>query len=298
MTELDSSDVVRVRLDFSYDGGDFQGWAAQPELRTVQGVMEAGLTQVIRRVGAIRLTVAGRTDAGVHARNQVAHFDLPREAWERCVNRSVKDPALALRFKLWSVLPMDIVVKRVSLAQPGFDARFSAIARRYTYRISDRFETRDPLRRGHVLWNRKALDIDALNAGALTVTGLRDFAPYCRPREFATTIRELHRFSWERPASGPDEGLVVATLEADAFCHSMVRSLVGAVKDVGSGRRDLVWLASHDNFSERSPGIAVVPPHGLVLEHVEYPDAAEMAARAQLTRRRRQANDAADVPAE
>lgn len=287
MTELDSSEVVRVRLDFSYDGGDFWGWASQPDLRTVQGVMEAGLTQVIRRIGPVRLTVAGRTDAGVHARGQVAHFDLPRQSWERLASRNVYDPAQALIYKLWSVLPRDIVVNEVTIAQPGFDARFSAMARRYTYRISDRPQTRDPLRRGHVLWNRKALDIDALNAGGLLLTGLRDFAPYCRPREYATTIRDLLQFTWERPEEGPDAGLVVATLEADAFCHSMVRSLVGAVKDVGSGRRDLVWLASHDDFSERSPGVAVVPPHGLVLEHVTYPDDAEVALRAEVTRRRR-----------
>ncbi|WP_430867689.1 tRNA pseudouridine(38-40) synthase TruA [Demequina aurantiaca] len=287
MTELDSSDVVRVRLDFSYDGSDFQGWAAQPDYRTVQGVMEAALAQVIRRTGPLRLTVAGRTDAGVHARNQVAHVDMPRWAWERCTSRTVTDPIVALRYKLWSVLPRDIVINTISIAQPGFDARFSAMARRYTYRISDRPDTRDPLRRSHVYWNRKALDIDRLNTAALAVTGLRDFAPYCRPRDFATTIRELHRFSWERPEAGPDEGLVVATLEADAFCHSMVRSLVGAVKDVGSGRRDLAWLASHDEYSERSPAVSVVPPHGLILESVQYPDDAEMAARAEATRRRR-----------
>lgn len=287
MTELDSSEVVRIRLDFSYDGGAFQGWAAQPGFRTVQGVMEAGLTQVIRRIGHVGLTVAGRTDAGVHARGQVAHFDLPRHTWVALASRNVHDPVQALTYKLWSVLPRDIVVNRISVAQPGFDARFSAMARRYSYRISDRPETRDPLRRGHVLWNRKALDIDGLNAGALLVTGLRDFAPYCRPREYATTIRELHRFTWERPTAGPDAGLVVATLEADAFCHSMVRSLVGAVKDVGSGRRDLAWLAAHDEFAERSPGVAVVPPHGLILESVEYPDDAQMALRAEATRRRR-----------
>jgi len=287
MTELDSSDAMRVRLDFSYDGGDFQGWARQPDLRTVQGVMEDGLTQVIRRIGRVGLTVAGRTDAGVHARNQVAHIDLPRVAWERCASRNVRDPAQALIYKLWSVLPRDIVVNRVTIAQPGFDARFSAIARRYSYRISDRPETRDPLRRGYVLWNRRTLDIEALNAGALLVTGLRDFAPYCRPRDYATTIRELHRFTWERPNSGPDAGLVVATLEADAFCHSMVRSLVGAVKEVGSRRRDLAWLASHDGYEGRSPAVSVVPPHGLVLESVQYPDDAEMAVRAEATRRRR-----------
>lgn len=287
MTELDSSEVMRVRLDFSYDGGAFQGWAAQPEFRTVQGVMEAALAQVVRRAGDLRLTVAGRTDAGVHARGQVAHVDVPRHAWERLNSRHNTNHAEVLLYKLWSVLPRDIVVNAVTVARPGFDARFSAMARRYTYRISDRPETRDPLRRGHVLWNRKMLDIDALNAAALLVTGLRDFAPYCRPREYATTIRELHRFTWERPTAGPDAGLVVATLEADAFCHSMVRSLVGAVKDVGSGRRDLAWLAAHDDFAERSPGVAVVPPHGLVLESVQYPDDAQMALRAEATRRRR-----------
>lgn len=287
MTDLDSSDVVRIRLDFSYDGGAFWGWASQPDLRTVQGVLEAALSKVVRGMDWIGLTVAGRTDAGVHARGQVAHFDLPRHLWEGCASRNVADPAQALIYRLWSVLERDIVIRRILLAPAGFDARFSALGRRYTYRISDRPDTRDPLRRSSVLWTRNALDIDRLNSAALIVTGLRDFAPYCRPREYATTIRDLHLFTWERPDSGPDQGLVVATLEADAFCHSMVRSLVGAVKDVGSGRRDLAWLASHDDFSERSPGVAVVPPHGLVLEFVQYPDDAEMAERAEATRRRR-----------
>jgi len=278
-------DAVRARLFLSYDGTDFSGWATQPGLRTVQGVMEEGLARVLRT--AVRLTVAGRTDAGVHARGQVAHVDVPAAAWAALPGRADRSPEEGLRARLTGVLPADVVVTAVDRAPEGFDARFSAIERRYAYRLCDVPAARDPLRRRDVVWLDRGVDVDALNAASDTLTGLRDFAAFCRPREGATTIRDLKQFTWERPESGADASLVVATVRADAFCHSMVRSLVGAVLAVGHGRRDLDWLAAQASAGMRSPAIAVAPAHGLTLEHVRYPDPGDLAARATQTRARR-----------
>lgn len=294
MTELDSGQVVRARLDFSYDGSEFSGWAAQPGLRTVQDTLEAALRQVVRTADGeglsehqSRVTVAGRTDAGVHARGQVAHVDIPIAAWQRLPGRTDRSESEALRARLTGVLPADIVVREVSRAAPGFDARFSATQRRYAYRLCDDPALRDPLTRHHVVWHDKPLDVDILNGASALLTGLRDFAPFCKAREGATTIRHLQEFSWARPVDGPDAHRVVATVRADAFCHSMVRGLVGAVLAVGEGRREREWLATIAAGTERSQAIAVAPAHGLTLEEVTYPDDAELAARAEQTRARR-----------
>ena len=282
----DSERVVRVRLDFSYDGTGFSGWAAQPGLRTVEGEMGAAFGRLLREASP-RITVAGRTDAGVHARGQVAHLDIGSVDWARLPGRSSRSPEVALLDRLEGVLPHDIVVRAVSIAPGGFDARFSATERRYAYRLSDAIQTRDPLARNYVVWHPRALSLEALNRASSTLTGLRDYVAFCRPRERATTIRTLTEFSWERPGAGPDAGLVVATVRADAFCHSMVRSLVGAVLAVGEGRRDLEWLATMAASTARTPRIAVAPPHGLTLEAVTYPPDAELAARAEATRAHR-----------
>ena len=280
-----TSSIVRARLDLSYDGTDFAGWATQPGLRTVQGVLEAGLARIVRQAVPPRVTVAGRTDAGVHARGQVAHVDLDIAAWDRLPGRAERTPADGLRSRLNGVLPDDVVVGAVTIAPPGFDARFSATERRYAYRVTD--GKPDVLRRRHVLAVDRALDVGALNAASSTLMGLRDFAPFCKAREGATTIRELKELSWERRTEGPDAGLVVATVRADAFCHSMVRSLVGALLSVGERRRDLAWFAAIAAGTERSQAVAVAPAHGLTLEHVGYPDDAGLAARAEVTRGRR-----------
>lgn len=281
----DSIDI-RVRLDFAYDGTDFSGWATQPRLRTVQGVMEEGLARILRG-HAPRIVVAGRTDAGVHARGQVAHVDLPQEMWEALPRRSNRLPEDALTNRLRGVLPNDIVVRRAARAPVGFDARFSAIERRYAYRVSDSPETRDPLTRRTVLWGKGPLDVGTLSEASLTLTGLRDFVAFCRQREGSTTIRTLVEFAWRRETRGPDEGLVVATVRADAFCHSMVRSLVGAVLAVGEGRRDMTWLEEVAASTGRTSRIAVAPAHGLTLEEVRYPPDADLASRAEATRAHR-----------
>ncbi len=283
---MTDSVVVRVRLDFAYDGTDFSGWAVQPNLRTIQGVMEEGLERIVRS-DSPRLVVAGRTDAGVHARGQVAHVDLPLGAWKALPGRSTYTPEVALTDRLRGVLPDDIVVRRADRAPAGFDARFSAIERRYAYRVSDCLKTRDPLNRRTVLWGRKPLDIEALSKASSTLTGLKDFAAFCRKRDGSTTIRNLVEFTWCRENRGPDAGLVVATVRADAFCHSMVRSLVGAVLAVGEGRRELSWLEEVASSTGRTSRIAVAPPHGLTLEEVTYPPEADLASWAEATRVRR-----------
>lgn len=278
--------MIRVRLDLSYRGTDFAGWARQPGLRTVQGTLEEALARVLR-VPQVRLTVAGRTDAGVHSRGQVAHIDVEDSAWDGVVGRSGRAPGDALVSRLGGVLPSDVVVHRAGPAPDGFDARFSALRRRYTYRIADRPGLRDPLLRDWVLWNRRELDVEAMHAACAPLLGLRDFAAYCRPRPGASTIRELQELTWTRVAGGPQDGLVVASVQADAFCHNMVRALVGASVAVGEGRRDVAWPAQVLEGRRRDAGAGVVPAHGLVLEEVVYPPDDELAARAERIRARR-----------
>jgi tRNA pseudouridine38-40 synthase len=286
---------VRVRVDLAYDGTQFAGWARQPGLRTVQGVVEDALAVVLRSAHRgeplPRVTVAGRTDAGVHARGQVLHVDVPAGAWAQVPGRADRGPEESLLLRLGGLLPADVVATRVAVAPAGFDARFSAVARRYVYRVCDDHALRDPLRRHHVLWTRRPLDVDAMHEAAARVLGRHDFAAYCKPRPGATTIRTLDELSWGRPADGPDAGLVVATVRADAFCHSMVRALVGASLAVGEGRRGVDWPAELLVGGRRDPGGVVVAAHGLTLEEVVYPPDAELAERQLRTRATRSADE-------
>ena len=281
--------TLRVRLDLAYDGTAFSGWAAQPGLRTVQGILEAALGMVLR-LPTPRVTVAGRTDAGVHARVQVAHLDIPDHAWERVRGRMTVEPGEALVRRLAGVLPPDLVVHRAVIAPPGFDARFAALHRRYVYRIADRPSAVDPLRRAHVVRHRQPLDEAAMNRAASALVGRHDFAAFCRPREGATTIRTLQVLEVARPDAGPDAGLVVITVQADAFCHSMVRSIVGALTPVGEGRRPEGWPG--ELLAGGTREAVVAPPGGLTLEVVAYPPDADLSERAERTRARRTPEDA------
>jgi tRNA pseudouridine38-40 synthase len=273
-------EVVRVRLDLAYDGTDFSGWAAQPGRRTVEAELSAALTTVLRSPAPVRLTVAGRTDAGVHARGQVVHADVDADAWAQLPGRSDRTPEQALRSRLAGVLTDDVVVARVCVTSPGFDARFSATSRRYLYRLVDDVATHDPLRRRDTVWMRGHLDARAMNDAAYLLVGLHDFAAFCRQRKGATTVRTLLALSWERGVDGVLRGTVVA----DAFCHSMVRSLVGALVPVGEGRRDVDWPAAVLAGGVRDARVRVMPPHGLSLEEVTYPPDDQLAARALETR--------------
>lgn len=277
---VDEDSLLRLRVDLSYDGAGFSGWAAQPGRRTVEGVLSEMLGHVLRLPGPVRLTVAGRTDSGVHARGQVAHADLPAPAWEAHADAVLR--------RLSRALPPDLRVRSVAVAPDGFDARFSALWRRYAYRISDDPATADPLRRFDTLWNQRPLDLAAMNEAAALLLGEHDFAAFCRKRVGATTVRALRRLSWERDADGAAVGCVVA----DAFCHNMVRALVGALLPVGEGSRPASWPAEVLAAAVRDPAVRVVPPHGLSLEEVRYPPAGDLAGRAAATRRVRVAEDA------
>jgi tRNA pseudouridine38-40 synthase len=222
------------------------------------------------------LTVAGRTDAGVHARGQVAHVDVPADAWAEAA-------AVAVR-RLGRLLPDDIRIWSADLAAVGFDARFSALWRRYSYRVCDDPARADPLRRRDTLWYGRPLDLDRMNEAAGGCLGEHDFAAFCRRREGATTVRRVIRLHWARA----EPGVAAATVTADAFCHNMVRALTGALLSVGDGSRPPAWLGEILEGRRRDPAVRVAPAHPLCLEEVGYPPAADLAARAAATRRVRE----------
>ncbi len=266
-----TSHKVRWRLDLGYDGTAFSGWAAQADRRTVQGELQTWLGRVLDVEPFPRLVCAGRTDAGVHARGQVAHLDL---------DRGVEVDAAAAVRRLNRVLPADLVVWRLAPAAAGFDARFASMWRRYVYRLAEPSAPVHPLYRGMVTRLRSDLDLDRLNAAAPGLLGLRDFGAFCRGRESGTTIRTLLDLSCVRVGEGPLAGAVEVTVRADAFCHSMVRSVVGALVEVGVGRRDEAWLTTVTERAVRDPTVPVLPPSGLTLEEVGYPPDGELAERA------------------
>lgn len=261
---------IRLRLDLGYDGGAFFGWAVQPDRRTVQSVLEQALSTLFRSE-RIRLTVAGRTDTGVHASGQVAHCDVPVERWAEQAEKGLR--------RLNGLLPPDVRVFALMPAPDGFDARFSALWRRYRYRISDAPYGVSPLRRVDTVGWRRRLDSEAMHEAAQALLGLNDYTAFCRRRETGTAIRTLQQLDVLR--SGDDVDVLV---QADAFCHSMVRSLVGALALVGEGNRAVGWPASLLARDRRSDEITVAPARGLTLTAVGYPPDAELARRAEQTR--------------
>nr|WP_246098150.1 tRNA pseudouridine(38-40) synthase TruA [Rhodococcus spelaei] len=278
-------------MDITYDGTDFSGWARQPGLRTVCGVLEESISTVLRE--PVTLTVAGRTDAGVHASGQVAHMDVSAAA-------APDEPQRLVR-RLARFLPPDVRVKAVTAVPAEFDARFSAIRRHYEYRITTARYGAEPLRARDTVSVPKDLDLDAMRAASAGLIGLHDFAAFCRRKEGATTIRELQRFDWarsdDRPAGSAradarsagsaraaEGDIVTAYVSADAFCWSMVRSLVGAMIAVGEGRRTPEWTVALLQERERSSAVLVAPAHGLSLVRVDYPADADLAARNAATR--------------
>jgi tRNA pseudouridine38-40 synthase len=216
----------------------------------------------------------------------VVHVDVDADALRRAAGRSRELPPEALVRRLNGIIATDVRVRRVAEAADGFDARFSALWRRYSYRIADNPETVDPLTRKHVLAWPRVLDLDAMNEASAVLVGRHDFASFCKQREGATTIRTLLDLHWTRD----DHGLVVGAVRADAFCHSMVRSLVGCLMAIGEGRRPASWAGEMLCVAGRDPAVVVIHPHGLTLEEVAYPPDVELAARAEETRRRRSAD--------
>jgi len=260
----------RFRLDIAYDGTQFAGWASQPGLRTVQGVLGDALSLVLRH--PVALTVAGRTDAGVHATGQVAHADLPPDLAPADLGGLVR--------RLARLLPPDVRVLAIRPVPPEFDARFGALRRHYVYRVADQPWGVQPLRRFDTLAWPRPLDECAMNDAARRLLGQHDFIAFCRRREGASTVRRLQKLEWRRE---PD-GVLCAHVSADAFCHNMVRSLVGALLAVGDGRRPASWPATLLASDRRSSEVTVAPACGLTLVGVDYPPDDQLAARAALTR--------------
>lgn len=269
-------ETQRLRLDIGYDGTDFHGWAVQPDLRTVQGEIERALRIVVRDPNPFpRLTVGGRTDTGVHARGQVAHVDVPADIAKELTPRRIT--------ALLNRTAPDAIVHDVTLVPESFDARFSALRRRYEYRVTDRRMRRDPLTARFTAVTQKDLDPALLQAAADEFLGLNDFTSFCKARPGSTAVRELLLFEWTVNA----EGVCVARIEADAFCHSMVRALVGIVCEVGQGVLSLDGVRRLRDARERTNKIPVMPAHGLSLEEIAYPPLADLGDRAELTRARR-----------
>jgi len=289
----DERGTTRIRLDLAYDGTAFAGWARQPGQRTVQGVLEEALATIFRRhAPAPTLTVAGRTDAGVHALGQVAHLDLDDEQLASLdlphrpeAKRGPGGPE-ALRRRINGILgsDADARITAAGIAPAGFDARFSAVWRRYEYRVADGATPANPLLRGHTLAVAETLDAAAMDEAARALPGLHDWAGFCRPRTGATTIRTLLDFSWTRG----DDGVLRAEVLADAFCHSMVRALVGASLAVGRGRLGTADLVRLRDAAERGNEFAVAAAKGLTLLEVGYPEDGALALRAAQTRGVRQ----------
>jgi tRNA pseudouridine38-40 synthase len=277
--------LVRLRLDIAYDGTDFAGWARQPGQRTVCGEIEDRLSSIFGV--PLQLTVAGRTDAGVHAAGQVAHVDLPVSAIPRIDPRGNDTRVSNLVRRLARFLPPDVRVLAVSETPEHFDARFSALRRHYEYRLSTAPYGVDPMRAREVVPWSKPVDLAAMREASQKLLGLNDFAAFCKRREGATTVRELQRFDWEL-----DGDALTAFVSADAFCWSMVRSLVGAVLSVGEGRRTPQWCAELLTAGARSSSVTVAPAHGLSLVRVDYPADAELAERNVTTRETRAAPSA------
>jgi tRNA pseudouridine38-40 synthase len=283
---------VRIRLGIAYDGSGFHGWGRQPGLRTVQGVLEDALAVLFGHdEPPPTLVVAGRTDARVHARGQVAHLQLTPSQLRRLLRGRplAEDGTVPLAARVNGVVgyPADVVVTSSAIAAEGFDARFSATWRRYEYRIADAAAMRDPLQRHRTTWYPRALDDELMAITSSGLLGLGDFAAYCKPRPEATTIRTLQRFDWHRDA----DGVLIATLQADAFCHSMVRSLVGAAVAVGEGRLRSDRMRALMQADARSGEFAVQPGRGLTLLEVGYPPDAELAEQAARTRAKREFAD-------
>lgn len=239
----------------------------------MQGELELGLSTVLRR--DVDLTVAGRTDAGVHATGQVAHADLDPAVL------AAHQPRLLRRLR--GVLPPDIAVTAVRQAPASFDARFAALARHYVYRLTDADAGPPPLRRADTVGWPRRLEVSGMRVAAALLLGRQDFAAYCRRREGATTIRTLLDLDVTR-----DGDVIEVRASADAFCHSMVRSLVGALVTVGEGRRPADWPASLLALTARANDVPVAPAGGLTLVRVDYPPDDQLAARALVTRARRE----------
>ena len=248
------SGFSRLRVDLTYEGTNFSGWAKQPNERTVQEEVEKALGTITQT--KVATIVAGRTDAGVHAKHQVIHTDLPTQT---DINN--------LSFRLNQILDADIRVLTAQWAPDNFHARFTAISRTYQYKIIDGGKVTAPLdRHDSTEWCRP-LDIELMNSGSKLLLGVHDFFAFCKFREGGSTIKNLLKFNWYRD----EKDVVICEISADSFRYNMVRNLVGAAVCVGEGRFKPEWMFDTLKNKERIPDSYVFPAKGLTLISVQYP---------------------------
>lgn len=248
------SGFARLRVDLTYDGSDFSGWAKQPGLRTVQEEFETALATLTR--SEVFTIVAGRTDAGVHAKHQVLHVDLPE-------NIEVEN----LAFRLNQLLKKDVRVLAAIWAPPNFHARFGPLSRSYEYKIIDGGKVTAPLdRHDSAEWFRE-LDLDLMNQACNLLVGEHDFFAFCKHRPGTSTIKKLLKFNWHRDKNG----VVIGEISANSFGYNMVRNLVGAAVCVGEGRFKPEWLLKTLQDKVRISDSYVFPAKGLSLTKVEFP---------------------------
>jgi tRNA pseudouridine38-40 synthase len=248
------SGFSRLRVDLTYEGTNFSGWAKQPNERTVQEEVEKALSMITQT--KVATIVAGRTDAGVHAKHQVIHTDLPTQT---DINN--------LAFRLNQILDADIRVLTAQWAPDNFHARFTAISRTYQYKIIDAGKVTAPLdRHDSTEWFRP-LDIELMNSGSNLLLGVHDFFAFCKFREGGSTVKNLLTFNWYRD----EKDVVICEISADSFRYNMVRNLVGAAVCVGEGRFKPEWMFDTLKNKERIPDSYVFPAKGLTLISVQYP---------------------------
>ena len=270
------SGFIRFRMDFSYDGSFFAGWAKQLDQRTIQEESEAALQAITRF--PVRTQVAGRTDAGVHATAQVAHFDLPdvdthSNPWDE------QD----LLYKMNRMLADDIRIHSIIRAPKYFHARFSALSREYFYKIADANQVIPPLKRYDIVSWYRPIDIELVKRAIKPLLGQHDFAAFCKKGSKGTSIRTLEQFKIYRE---PNNFISIHVI-ADAFCYSMVRNLVGAAVCVGEGRYEPEWMKELLDQKERVGESLVFPGAGLTLIKVNYPEDSMLQERMEQTLRRR-----------
>ena len=278
------SQMVRLRIDLAYRGAPFHGWARQPGLLTVQGCLEDALTLITRQL--VQLTVAGRTDAGVHARGQVAHVEVSRQFWlslskGRAEDDEARGQRLRARLEGLAGRGLDgaLVIKQVRVVSDDFDARFSALSRTYRYLICDDAREVDPCRLDTTRTS-SPLNAEKMQVAAQALCGEHDFLPFAKPREGATTIRTLHSFMVSRPRPG----IVQAMICADAFCHSQVRFMMGALMEIGRGKYPPDWIAELLAAGVRDQRVPLADGRGLTLWEVAYPPEDEYALQAQIAK--------------